>query len=209
MGTVLYIEASPRKDRSHSSSVARAFLEAYRLSHAEDRVETLDLWATDLPAFDGTMLEAKYRILHGETHTPEEAQAWERVTSMFRTFQSADIYVFSVPMWNFGIPYRLKHYIDIITQPGLAFRFSPDTGYQGLVTGKPAIVIYASGGTYGEGSGTESFDMQKPYMKLWLTFIGFTTIHSLVVEGTLLGPEARAKSLEHAITQAKQLAATM
>ena len=32
-------------------------------------------------------------------------------------------------MWNFGIPYKLKQWIDVITQPGLAFRFDPAQGY--------------------------------------------------------------------------------
>lgn len=206
MAHVLYIEASPRKDRSHSIAVAKAFLDAYRVSHEGDTIETLDLWTMDLPAFDGAMLEAKYAIMHGQPHTPEQAEAWGRVTSMFQQFQSADKYVFSLPMWNFGIPYRLKQYIDIITQPGLAFSFSPSEGYKGLVTGKPAVVVYASGGTYSEGSGAESFDLQKPYMKLWLSFIGFTTIHALVVEGTLQGPDVAAKNQAQAIEQAKQLA---
>lgn len=209
MATVLYIEASPRKTRSHSIAVANAFLDAYRAAHSNDKIEKLDVWNMELPAFDGAMLDAKYAILHGQPHTPEQAEAWNRVTSMFRAFQAADIYLFSLPMWNFGIPYRLKHYIDVITQPGLAFSFSPSEGYKGLVTGKPAVVIYASGGTYSEGSGAESYDLQKPYMKLWLSFIGFTTIHSIVVDGTLMGPEVVAKNQERAIEQAKQLAASL
>ena len=52
-------------------------------------------------------------------------------------------------MWNFGIPYILKHYIDLIVQPGLTFSFSPSEGYKGLVTGKPVTVVYARGGAYG------------------------------------------------------------
>jgi FMN-dependent NADH-azoreductase len=44
-------------------------------------------------------------------------------------------------MWNFGVPYVLKHYIDVITQPGLTFSFNPATGFSGLVTGRPATVI--------------------------------------------------------------------
>jgi FMN-dependent NADH-azoreductase len=30
---------------------------------------------------------------------------------------TADAYLFSVPMWNAGVPYVLKQWIDIITEP--------------------------------------------------------------------------------------------
>ena len=62
------------------------------------------------------------------------------MTKIAEHFKSADKYVFSLPMWNFGIPYKLKHFIDVLVQPGLTFSFSPETGYKGLVTGKPAVV---------------------------------------------------------------------
>ena len=65
-------------------------------------------------------------------------------------------------MWNFGVPYKLKHYIDVITQPGLSFSFSPETGYTGLVTGKPAAVIYARGGEYSSSEAAARMDFQKP-----------------------------------------------
>ena len=53
-------------------------------------------------------------------------------------FVNADKFLLAIPMWNFGIPYRLKQYLDVILQPGYTFSFSPETGYSGLVTGKPA-----------------------------------------------------------------------
>ena len=71
---------------------------------------------------------------------------------MIERFKSADWYLFSLPMWNFGVPYVLKHLIDVIVQPGLTFSFSPTEGYKGLVTGKKAVAVYARGGAYGSGS---------------------------------------------------------
>ncbi len=44
MPKLVYVEASPRKERSHSIRVAQAFLETYRETHPDDEVETLDLW---------------------------------------------------------------------------------------------------------------------------------------------------------------------
>ena len=81
-----------------------------------------------------------------------QAKAWKRVTGVIERFKSADWYLFSLPMWNFGVPYVLKHLIDVIVQPGLTFSFSPTEGYKGLVTGKKAVAVYARGGAYGSGS---------------------------------------------------------
>src|SRR6516225_3560146 len=178
MAKLLYIQASPRKDRSRSTQVARTFLAAYQKSRPDDSIETLDLWATSLPRFDGATIEAKYAILQGQAHTPGQAQAWKSVVDVIERFKSADKYLFSLPMWNFGIPYVLKHFIDVIVQPGLTFSFSPTEGYQGLVTGKKAAAIYARGGAYGPGTGAEGYDMQSKYLAAILGFIGITELAS-------------------------------
>ena len=129
MAKLLYIEASPRKDRSRSIQVARTFLAAYQKSRPDDSIQTLDLWATSLPRFDGATIEAKYAILQGQTHTPGQAQAWKAVVDVIEQFKSADKYLFSLPMWNFGVPYIVKHYIDVLIQPGLTFSYDPKSGY--------------------------------------------------------------------------------
>lgn len=186
MAKLLYIEASPRKTRSTSIAVAQSFLEVYGKANPADTVDVLDLWKEKLPSFDGFTIDAKYAVMHGQTHTPEQRAAWAAVEETVVRFKSADKYVLSVPMWNFGIPYVLKHYIDIIVQPTLTFSFSPTEGYKGLVTAKPVAVIYARGGAYGSGTGGEGFDLQTKYMELFLHFIGFTSITTILAEPTLV-----------------------
>lgn len=205
MSKLLYIESSPRKERSASIRVARVFLDAYIGSHHGHEVQTLDLWDCDLPPFDGQTINAKYAIMHGLEHTPAQAAAWRRVADIAEQFKRADRYLFSVPMWNFGIPYVLKHYIDVLTQPGLTFSFSPAEGYKGLVTGKPAVVIYARGGEYPPGSGMAAYDFQRPYLETVLGFIGFTDIRGIVVEPTL---RDQAQT-DQVIAAAEQLARQM
>lgn len=195
MAKLIYVKASPRKDRSHSSRVAKQFVDAYRAAHAKDTIEELDLWNMDLPPFDGDTIDAKYAVMHQKPQTEGQQKAWNRVITMFQQFANADKYLFSIPMWNFSIPYRLKHYIDILTQPGLAFNVNSKGGYIGLLTGKPAVIVYSSGGGYRPGSGAEAYDLQKPYMKTWLQFIGFKDIREIVVDATL-GDPAKAKQTE-------------
>ncbi len=210
MAKLLYIEASPRKERSQSIRVANTFLNAYRDNFPQDQIEKLDLWETRLPRFDGDVLDAKYAILHGLPHSDEQESAWQDVEAVITRFNSADKYVFSLPMWNFGIPYKLKHYFDVITQPTYTFSYSPDEGYKGLVTGKPAALIYARGGAYPAGSEAENYDFQKRYMELILGFFGFTNLKSVVIEPTLEStPEEAEKILDRAGEQAREVAAAL
>jgi FMN-dependent NADH-azoreductase len=206
MPKLLHIQASPRGDRSASITVARHFIDLYGKAHPGDTVETLDLWKADLPEFDGATIDAKYAVMHGEKHTAEQAQAWANVVRVADQFKAADKYVFSLPMWNFGIPYKLKHWIDVIAQPGLTFSFSPETGYKGLVTGRPAVAIYARGGAYGPGTGMEAYDAQSTYLKQLLGFIGITDLKTILVEPTLAGPKEDA--LKAGNEKARELASS-
>ncbi len=206
MAKLLYIQGSPRGERSKAVAVAQTFIEAYKTAHPADTVETIDLWSISLPTFDGDMLEAKYAVLHGQQHTPEQAAAWKTVADMAAAFKAADKYLIAVPMWNFSIPYKVKHFFDIIIQPGLTFSFSPETGYQGLVTGKKAAMVYARGGAYGPGSGAEAYDLQTKTLGGLLGFIGITDQHNILVEPTLAAPDAVAQTVDKAGKEAHKLA---
>lgn len=209
MTKLLHIQASPRIGRSASIAVAEHFLDVYRAAHPGETVETLNLWEADLPEFDGATIDAKYAVMHGQTHTPTQLEAWSAVVRIADHFKSADKYLFSLPMWNFGIPYKLKHFIDLLVQPGLAFSFTPEAGYTGLITSKPAVAIYARGGAYGPGSGAESYDAQSTYLRQILGFIGFTDIKEIFVESTLAGPTAKDVAVAAGNLKAAELASAI
>jgi FMN-dependent NADH-azoreductase len=206
MAKLLYIEASPRKQRSHSIAVAQSFLRAYSIAHPSDVIETWDLWDTELPDFTGDIIDIRYAIASGQSQDDKSAKVWHQVVEVFRRFASTDKYLFSIPMWNFGIPYKLKHFIDTITQPNFAFHFSPSTSYRGSITGKPVAVIYTRGGQYSPGSNTEPLDFQKPYIETWLKFIGFMDLRSVVFECTNGDPPKVAQAKVTALNQAAILA---
>ncbi|MGD8368436.1 MAG: NAD(P)H-dependent oxidoreductase [Desulfobacterales bacterium] len=207
MSNLLYIQASPRGERSYAIQAADAFIQAYREVNDGDSVTTINLFEKDLPPFDGFSLDAKYAILHGEEHTEAQAMAWKGVETVIGEFTGADKYVFAVPMWNFSIPYRLKHYFDVIVQPGYTFSFSPEEGYTGLVTGKPVFAAYARGGQYPPKSEMAAYDLQSRYLEVILGFIGLTDVKSVFVEPTLAGgPEGAEKALASAVAKAEKLA---
>jgi FMN-dependent NADH-azoreductase len=204
MSKLLYIEASPRKSRSKSIEVAQHFLSNLRSAHPSLEVDKLDLWTAALPPFDGDTVDAKYAILHGQPHTPDQAKAWQRVETVIDQFKSADWYLFSLPMWNFGVPYVLKHWIDVIVQPGLTFSYSPEEGYKGLVTNKKAVVVYARGGDYTPGTGMEGYDLQSKTLGGVLGFIGVTDVVNIFVQPTLAAPG----DVDAAVAKAKELASS-
>lgn len=206
MTDLLYIEASPRKERSHSIAVARTILEAFRAAHPEARLDTIDLWAERLPRLDGAAIEAKYAILSRRRRSEVERNAWGPVEATVSRFVAADRLLFSVPMWNFNVPYVLKHYIDIVTQPTLTFSVSPDGGYRDLATGKRAVVIYASSGDYTPGSGNPRPDFQKPFFEAWLRFIGIEDVETITVQPTIGSADRLAASRQAALARAVELA---
>ena len=207
MPTLLHIESSPRKSRSASLDVAHAYLDAWRDAHPEHRVDVLDLWATHLPELDGDALDAKYADLSGTPLSEGQQQAWAGFRQLAQRMHDADTLLFSVPLWNFSIPYKLKHFIDAVSHRGILFSYD-ERGLAGLLNGKKAVVIYARGLDYSRQSSTpaESFDFQRPFLEAWLRFIGITDIESIVVEKTLFGPEVdhagREAARERAVTLA-------
>jgi FMN-dependent NADH-azoreductase len=209
MATVLHIRATATPEISYSLRAAEAFLKSYQEAHPDDTIDTLNLAEDEIPEFLGLAARGKYRILHGETHTQEEADAWKAVQAEIERFKKAEKLVISSPMWNFGIPYRLKQYLDVLVQPGLTFSFSPEEGYKGLVTGRPAMLFLARGGEYKPETDAASFDFQRPYLDMILRYIGFSNITTMVIEPTLQGgPEVADQKLAEVITAAQEAAKT-
>jgi FMN-dependent NADH-azoreductase len=115
----------------------------------------------------------------------EEATAWRLAREAFERFDSADYYLFTVPMWNASVPYILKQLIDVISQPGMIFGFDPVTGYTGLLENKRAAVIY-TGAVYGPDRGPGfGNDFQQPYFEDWLRWAGVHDIRSITFRPNL------------------------
>ncbi len=205
MARLLYIEASPAKSTSHSIDVAKVFLQTYQQMHPQDELRSIDIWAADLPPFDAETIEAKFAVLRKKEFTPEQRARWDAVQRISQRFNVADKYIFSVPMWNFGVPYRLKHYIDVVTLAGENWSWSRAEGYKSLLLSKKALLVYASAGDYGV---SDPSDFQKPYLRRWLNFIGVTDIQEINVAPTLADAEALARTKCKAKATAVQLAAT-
>ena len=124
-----------------------------------------------------------------ETVSEAQRAAWAVIERMAVRFALAERLLISTPMWNFGLPYKLKHYIDLINQPRLTFRFDPAIGFIPLLKDRPVRVIVACGGRFTGPYPQEDF--LTPYLRYVLGVIGFTDIDFLLLE-QMTRPEGQA-----------------
>lgn len=124
-------------------------------------------------------------------------------------FLAADTVIIAAPLWNFSIPYWLKHLIDVISQKDVLFTFD-ENGFGGLLAGRKALVVCARGLDYQPSCITPAgrYDFQKPYIETWLRFAGIDAIETVVVEKTLLGAEVDREARNVASTFAAELVRT-
>ncbi len=205
MTKLLFIKASPRSAASRSIAVAEAYLAAAKAKNPDLVIDSIDLWQEPLPQFDGDRANAKLAVITGQEHSVSQVTAWDEIKAIAGRFTSADIYLFAVPMWNGGIPYRLKQYIDIIHQPGLLFGLDPATGYFGLLKNKRAVLVYTSG-AYSPAMPSPAYgvDHHSTYMRAWLEQAGVTELSEIRYQPNLLDPNS-----ETAFAAAKQTAAEL
>ena len=111
-------------------------------------------------------------------------------------------------MWNFGIPYKLKQWIDVITQPGLTFRFDPAQGYLPLLKDRPTVVILASGSDFVTGMNRGRIDMATPYLREALRFIGISDVRFVPIGPTTGPAEAIRAARERAHRRIAEVAAS-
>ena len=198
MSRLLHISASPRGAASESLAVAGTLADAYREVHG-DVVDHHDLWDGTLPAFGPAGATAKMAVFAGEEPTGEQAAAWRAAREVFERFDAYDRYLFSVPMCNSGVPYVLKQFIDVVSQPGWVFSFDPGAGYTGLLRGKKAAVVYTSA-VYGPGRPPAfGADHQAPFLDGWLRWAGITDISTVEFRPDLATADAEtARRAAHA-----------
>lgn len=198
MKRLLHVSASPRGAESESLAIANTFLTAYREFHPDDIVDTFDLWDGRLPEFGPTAARAKMNALAGRELVGDEAVLWNTAKGLFEEFNGYDNYLFSVPMWNHGIPYIFKQLIDVISQSGFMFTID-QTGYQGLLRDKKAAVIYTTGVFNPDVEHQCGQDFQSNYIEYWLKTGGVEDITTITFRGILFDADAESsRSAVHA-----------
>lgn len=201
---LLHIIATPREEESRTLRVSKAFLEEFKNKCPELIVEEINLFKEKLPELTIKRVDGKYILLSGKELNGEYKKAWEEIVKYINQFLKADFYLISSPMWNFSIPYILKHYIDIILQPRYLFKYT-EIGPIGLVKGKKMLIITSRGGDYSGDS--KAFDFQENYLKHIFSFVGIEDIYFIHTQGMdAFGDKTREDKLKEAISTAKSIA---
>lgn len=175
MSKLLYIKTNVKPEgASRTLQISDKFIEAYKESHPEDEVITLDLDKENI----NFLSQEDISVLFG---TKTEDSKNHPILKYAYQFVEADKYVIAAPFWNLSIPAILKAYIDYISISGITFKYT-ENGPIGTCQGKKAVHIVGRGGAYSEGSFAD-YEMGDRYLRTILGFFGITNFTTIAAEG--------------------------
>lgn len=195
MPTLLRIDSSARHVGSRSRQLGDEVEAGWRARYPAGTVHRRDLATDPAPQITESTISGFYRPQDGLSEELRVATALS--DTLIAELRAADVLLMTAPMYNFTVPAALKAWIDQIVRINRTFGYD-GTSFTGLVTGKRLIVTcaYGSGGYLADGA-MAAFDLLQAYLKLLFSFLGFTDIHFIGVEGTAGDDAALAASTEH------------
>src|SRR5579872_5401281 len=174
MPTLLAIEVSPRHAFSTSRKLTAHFIDQWKAAHPGSPVVVRDLMKTPPPFVDFAWIGGAFTPR--AQHSPENVAAIRVSDELVAELQAADHVVIGTPMFNFSIPAVLKAYIDQIVRVGVTV--SPNN--IGMLTGKKATIILASGGDFSPGSPVEKYNQASGYLRQVLAWIGINEVEIIL-----------------------------
>ena len=171
---ILAVSASGRTAGSASRTLTQDLIAALADRHGSVRTVHRDL-SKGMPFVDASWIEANFTPDESRTDQHRDALAYS--DNLVSELKDADILVIGTPMYNFSIPAALKAWVDMIARAQLTFRYT-ESGPKGLLEGKKAYVVVATGGVP-VGS---AVDFATPYLKHALSFIGITDVEFIAAD---------------------------
>lgn len=206
MPTLLHLDASPLHT-SVSRELGREFVATWKAAHPNGAVIYRDLAAATPAPIDQSWIGAAYTPAGQRTSDQDAVLATSE--ALIQELETADEIVIGVPMHNFSIPASLKLWIDQVVRAGRTFSYSAD-GPKGLLPGKKATLLVASGGVYSAESPAAAMNFVEPYLKAILGFIGIADVRTVTVDGVakmMSGAVDRDTLLQPALEQIRANAA--
>jgi len=179
--SLLAIEVSPRHEFSASRKLTALFIDQWKAAHPGAAVVTRDLTKTPPPFVDLAWIGGAYTPR--EQHSPESAAAIKISDDLVGEIKAADHIVIGTPMFNFSIPAVLKAYVDQIVRVGVTV----SSNNVGLLTGKRATIILATGGDFRPGSPVEKYNQASGYLRQVLAWIGIKDVEIILAERARAG----------------------
>jgi FMN-dependent NADH-azoreductase len=191
--TILVVTSSALGEASVSNQLVQDVVAELRSREPDVRVVTRDLGSSPI----AHLTPDSAAVIRGaEPANDAQAAAQALSKELIAELEAADTIVIGAPMYNFGIASTLKAWFDHVLRAGLTFRYG-ESGPEGLLKGKRAIVIESRGGLYSEGPG-QALDSQEPHLRTMLGFMGITDVTFVRAEKLGFGPEARAQAIDAA-----------
>ena len=192
MKTALIVTSSANGDASVSNGLAATLVDRLRESDPGLHVVLRDVGANPLPHLTAGTVAA----IRGEPKSEAELEARALSDALVAELAAADILVIASPMYNFGMSSTLKAWFDHVLRAGLTFRYT-ESGPEGLMTGKKAVVIESRAGFYSEGAAA-AMDGQEPHIRILLGFMGIDEVSFVRAEKLAFGPDAAAAAIAEA-----------
>ncbi len=196
---VLRIDASARTHGSTTRALTDAAIARLQATDPDLEVAVRDLTA-GVPLIDEAWVEANFTP--AEQRSPAQRDALAASDVLVAELQAADVLVIGLPVYNFGPPAALKAWIDQVARARVTFRYTPD-GPVGLLAGKRAYVVAASGGT---ALGSD-IDFATPYLRHVLGFLGITDVSLIGADRQMVDAEAARSGAAAALDQVLPLSA--
>lgn len=187
---ILHINASARREESISRSLSQAVVD--KISTVDTNVVTRDLGASPLPIVTEAWVGANFTP--DEDRSTEQREALALSDSLIAELEAADTLVLGVPVYNFGVPAAFKAWIDLVARARKTFKYT-ENGPVGLLHGKKAYVIVASGGT---PSGS-AIDFATPYVRHVLGFLGIHDVSFVAADQLMSAGEEKIASAQQTI----------
>ena len=205
MTRTLVVDASPNVESSKSRWLTARYVDKIKAANPAVQVVHRDVGTTPPPHLDAATIGAFFTP--AEDRSDEQKSLIALSDELIAEVQDADIIVIGSPMHNFGISSGLKAWFDHIARAGVTFRYT-ENGPEGLLGGRKAVVVTATGGDYTENSPAKDMDHQLPHLRTLLGFIGITDVSVAVASKTAVGDEG-VKAAEATIEDiaAEQIAA--
>ncbi|MBS1800240.1 MAG: NAD(P)H-dependent oxidoreductase [Acidobacteria bacterium] len=206
MSTLLHIDSSPLQS-SITRELSREYVLAWRAKNPSGQVIERDLAADPARPIDQSWVGAAYTP--DDAQTAEQKQVLALSDQLIAELQQADEIVIGAAMHNFGVPAVLKLWIDQVARRGKTFAYGAN-GPEGLLKGKKATVLVASGGVYSEGTPGAAMNFVEPYLRAVLGFLGITDVAFITAGGAakvMMGAVERGEFLKPTLEQVRELAA--
>lgn len=171
---ILRVDSSARSAGSNSRALADRLVDGLT-GTGEVEVTPRDLGSSGLPFVDEAWIGANFTDENDRSEAQRHALALsdELVDELVR----ADVLVLAVPLYNFNIPASLKAWIDLVARARKTFRYT-ENGPRGLLEGKTAFVLMATGGTEVGGD----LDFASDYLRHILGFVGIHDVHFVAAD---------------------------